>query len=357
MDNEETKDNKLPFIVRLPNFVQDQSTDSGFQEGPLFSQDHWFYTLKEIRKGIYTNTSATISSPFVHLSRYHQKMKLAPFPPSYYELFEDLDTKAANSSFNAEAFAAKDIFIYRQLRSEHLIVRLAHALYAEQLTYTFSRLSRGVFMVQKYQYSEPLNYTSTSFDDALDKMPSDNNIDTFTFDNLFNDMMKQTMDSNEITTPTTPTTPAADFVPFTYTLGVRYTNPYNNACDLVVRGKIPLWCQTLLLIECMRYLPILPGTKVKGVLPFLKDTEFCFEHLYYDKTLYPEMTVIFERFAMELSDPQMIWQNNDNRGNSWQNIHDRILESIVVCDIQDEEAARITAAASQWAMSQGILLQ
>jgi hypothetical protein len=236
---------------------------------------------------------------------------------------------------------------------------MAHTINTEELTYTFSRLSRGIFLVQKHQPSEPIDFPSrTSFDKSFGiKIDDSAPIDTFTFDILFNDMMQQTQSFIEAEKERT----TRSFIPFTYTLGVRYTNPYNHACDVVVRGKIPLWCQTLLITECMRQSPILPNTTLKGLLPFLKNMEFRFTRITEMKDGYPEphpeMTLIFERFAMELCDPHMIWQNKDDQGNTWIESQSYILNTIVICDIPDDQAAYITSVANEWAMSQGILLQ
>lgn len=331
-------DKELPVIIRFPNYERDQSTNNS--STPKYNQDHWFYALKEIRKSLFTNTSATISSPFSHLSNYERKTNSTLFPPSYYQLFADIDRQATTFSFNSESFAAHDIFIYRQLRSEHLVMRMAHQVYLEKPTYTFCRLSRGIFMVQKYQHSEPMAFQPKAIAGPFKEKP----INTFTFDVLYNDMMQQTQQQPQTRTSTS-------FIPFTYTLGVRYTNPYQNARDFIVRGNIPLWCQTLFITECMRQLPILPNTTRTGLLPFLKDMEFQFTTV---PQLYPEMTVIFERFAMELCDPQMLWHNKDSRGNTWEDMQRKILGLMAFCDIPDRQAAIITSVANQWAMSQGL---
>lgn len=338
----------LPLIVRFPKFVKDKSTVESDEQYPYNSQEHWCYVLSEIRRNLFTTTSATVSSPSESLFRYQQQLNSTRIP--YYDLFADFDKKAVKFSFNADSFAAKDIFMYRQLRSEHILIRMANNLYANELSYTFSRLSRGIFLVQKYQQGEPVRFPTHS---SLDVSEVTLSIDSFTFKTLFNDMKQQTVAHSSRAHHTT--IEGQRFVPFTYTLGVRYTNPYEGSSDIVVRGNIPLWCQTLFITECLRQLPILPDTIHRSLLPFLKNMPFRFTK-FNNRDAYPEMAVIYERFALELCDPRLLWQNNDDQGNTWNHAEHQILNTIVLCDISDEQAELITIVATEWAMSQNITM-
>ncbi|KAI8640989.1 hypothetical protein BD408DRAFT_347005 [Parasitella parasitica] len=255
-------------------------------------------------------------------------------------------------SFNAEPLSTQDIFEYRQRRSEHLLMRMLHCFAKHDFNLSFVRLSLGTFMIQKCEFCEPVAYpTPSTLTNAMDLFTKDDSlapIDTLTFNDLREEEKEEEQKQR-----------ARTFVPYTHTLGIRYTDPYSHMRDVLVRGNIPLWCQTLFITECLRLLPIAPGTVVHGILPFAKDIGFHFQTVPIIKDNgyqepYPELGVMYERFAMELSDPQMMLENRDVHGKKWQDVQNNILTGILYCEIPDHTASLITSLSIEWANTQGL---
>ncbi|KAI8331450.1 hypothetical protein EDC96DRAFT_429293, partial [Choanephora cucurbitarum] len=242
-----------------------------------------------------------------------------------------------------------DIFAYRRSRSEHLLFRLMHHMKRKDTNRTCVRISKGVFLVQQWDVSETLPM-DVDYADSSDS----STINTFSFNGLYQEMIYQTQHNQQ-------TTEDDDFVPYTHTLGIRFTNPYQEMRDILVLGNIPLWCQTLLVTECMRHLPIQHGQTVYDLLPFAKEMGFQFQKLPHIERLvhqkmrqepYPEMIVIFERFAMELVHPRMMLEDTDVNGVSWEEKYKSILDALLYCEIPRAQAAIITKLANAWAASQ-----
>ncbi|KAI8979197.1 hypothetical protein BDF20DRAFT_795299, partial [Mycotypha africana] len=136
------------------------------------------------------------------------------------------------------------------------------------------------------------------------------------------------------------------FIPFTYTIGVRYTHPYHGIRDILVRGRIPDWCRTLIITECMRNLPIKPGMVLSGLLPFAKDMQFHFTQLS-RKTIpyiYPDMLVSYEKMTMDLCWPQSPFDTEKQSPPQQR--------QSPMCDIPDHTAAIITKMANEWVANQ-----
>ncbi|KAI8879749.1 hypothetical protein K501DRAFT_287190 [Backusella circina FSU 941] len=326
---------------------------------PCQSAEHWTYALSQIRSSIYNSTSVALPNPGRHLIAYDKKVRNDP-----QEYGEDYGSyNPSMFDFNSEPMATRDLFSYRRERSEHLLIRIFHHFFYNQFQ-NLIRLSRGVFLSQKWQENEKeQTYPSpTSLDQAINSMNADdlqngdNNIDTFSFNDIFG-MMQQPPQVEEETTST-------NFVPYSYTLGVRYTNPYNDCRDVVVRGNIPLWCQILFISSCLQQKePIQPGTRRKGLLPFAMDISFSFTtcpipaHGSSAQAViepYPLHTVLFERMCMELSEPEMIMDDRDMTGISWYDRQESILRGILLCDVPDALASAITEMGIAWAANQGI---
>lgn len=347
----------------------DCSSVQEHEEGtaPCCSKDHWSYALSQVRKSIFNSTSAAIYSPIPFIYGYEKQLKKQKNDPT--PNIKKKVMKANIYAFNDEPFSTKDIFSYRQHRSEHLLFRMAHNFGRYKLSHSFVRLAKGVFLVQKWEFSEPVDVLPPLSipSNAFDYLTMENTtvpIETFSFDDLFSDMMQQTRQKLEQPVKQEHIEPdVRSFIPYTYTMGVRFTNPYNNSRDILVRGNIPLWCQTLFITECMRFLPITPGSTVNNLLPFAKSIGFEFTTLpivQFANTQvvepYPELIVLFERFAMELTDPQMMLKNADVGGRTWEERHKAILGGVLFCDIPDETALIITTLANQWATTQGFPL-
>jgi hypothetical protein len=153
------------------------------------------------------------------------------------------------------------------------------------------------------------------------------------------------------------------FVPYSYTFGSRYTNPFDGTSDLMIRGKLPLWCQTLFLSECIKQgEPIRANEPRSGLFPFAPHITVTFRSLAdsysaHDFTAYPEMTVLYERFTMENIDPYALPEGcGALHEDQWPERKKEVLEGMLLCDIPDSLAALLDDMATVWAASQGLIL-
>ncbi|KAL9554627.1 hypothetical protein PS6_003309 [Mucor atramentarius] len=346
--------------IDFPRCLCASTQDHELGIAPCCSGDHWTYALAQIRKNVYSSTIAAVSSPAYHIHAYETKYKKLPSNKLAHLPLPGSEKDILGLfaySFNAEPLSTQDIFEYRQLRSEHLLMRMLHCFSKHDFNLSF-----------KWEFCEPLAYptSDSSLTNAMDLFTKDDTlapIDTFTFNDLFNDMMEQTnlaaIEKKRLEEEEAQKQRARTFVPYTHTIGIRYTNPYSYNRDILVRGNIPLWCQTLFITECLRLLPIAPGTVVHGILPFAKDFGFHFQTIptVKDNRLlepYPEICVMYERFAMEVTDPQMMLENKDVHGKRWEDVQNKILTGILYCEIPDHTASIITSLAIEWAKTQGL---
>ncbi|KAI8349705.1 hypothetical protein BD560DRAFT_312751, partial [Blakeslea trispora] len=243
---------------------------------------------------------------------------------------------------------------FRRSRSEHLLFRLMHHMKRKDANRTCVRISKGIFLVQQWDASETLHPLDYDYPES-DSSTSD--INTFSFNGLYQEMIYQTQHRRR----TSLDSKEEGFVPYTHTLGIRFTNPYQGMRDILVLGHIPLWCQTLLVTECIRQLPVQHGQVVYGLLPFAKEMGFEFNRLpHLDRLVhqkirqepYPEMIVVFERFAMELAHPRMMFEDISVDGSTWEETYETILGSVLYCEIPKHQASTITKLANAWAASQ-----
>ena len=130
------------------------------------------------------------------------------------------------------------------------------------------------------------------------------------------------------------------FVPYSYTFGVRYTNVNKNGRDILFRGHLPAWCQTLFLAECQNKKPLRANDVVYGLFPFAPTVPVTFRSLagccFVDGEPNPELTMWYERCAMELSEPEMLIdeQGTDTFGLTWADRRQQILQGMLSCEIQ-----------------------
>jgi hypothetical protein len=279
------------------------------------------------------------------MKAYEQQYKCCPNNEEPATWCGDLDE--CMYDFNSDPLSSKDIFMYRENRSEHLLVRIYHH-YDDSPKQNILRLSKGIFI--KQQTSPPvtnssvvensLNLLLMSDNDDIDIL---NGINTFDFNNIFNMIQEEPVHNT--------------FIPYTYTLGARYTNPYRHH-DILIRGNIPLWCQILFIHNCVLRQEtelIHPGSRLSGLLPFAADITFAFHTCYSQEPPLPVLTLLFERFAMELSEPEfMMGDRVMVHGNTWKDKQDSILKGILYCDIPEPLATVITDMANSWAATQGI---
>lgn len=150
------------------------------------------------------------------------------------------------------------------------------------------------------------------------------------------------------------------FIPYSYTFGARYTNPYGNASDLVIRGKLPLWCQTLFLSTCLKQTdPIQPNVPRLGLFPFAPHVPVTFTSLaaHEDPLISPDLTFLYERFTMEHIDPFALPDIGEGEYEyQWPEKRQDILQHILICDLPDPLAKILSDMATVWAASQGLML-
>lgn len=151
------------------------------------------------------------------------------------------------------------------------------------------------------------------------------------------------------------------FAPFSYTFGARYTNPYHGR-DIVIRaGQLPLWCQTLFLNECVSQMPIKPDVPYSGLFPFAPSFTVIFRspatssppNSYSGPDYYPDLTFYYESYAMELSEPANIMDNDSVTQGMDQKR--QVMDQMLFCDIAEESAEVLTQLANLWASGQSLI--
>ncbi|KAI9301285.1 hypothetical protein BJ944DRAFT_271720 [Cunninghamella echinulata] len=325
------------------------SPDSNLPLSPVISTDikpsmdaDWNMIMSKIKHTMYNSTSVMIPSPVSYLC---ENTSFKPKP-----------SKDPHFFYNDGILDVKDMFSYRQLRSESLLYRLFNCplMKTETDPSNVMRLSKGVFIAQQTQPSSlpspqisPLMASVNIFDDLFlfnEQAP----IGTFDYGNMKQLMMIQQQQKQH----------EEGFVPFSYTIGGRYTNPYNGRDVLLRGGQLPMWCQTLFLNECMSRMPLEPHVPYTGLFPFAPSIVITFKPLSssmqqkYD--CYPELTLIYEKYAMELSEPDHI-MDMEGTTNLWKDQKQQILDKMLYCDIPEETVPILTQLATIWAADQGFL--
>lgn len=143
------------------------------------------------------------------------------------------------------------------------------------------------------------------------------------------------------------------FIPYSYTFGARFTNPYGRAHDLVIRGKVPLWCQTLFLSVCMKQIETIQANVPQyGLFPFAPQVPVTFKPFVETYGITPDLTVLYERYTMEHTDPFAMGEGEAE----WPERRQEILQDILVCDLDDGLAKILSDMAIVWATSQGLMI-
>ncbi|KAF1797358.1 hypothetical protein V8B55DRAFT_1516815 [Mucor lusitanicus] len=309
--------------------------------------DYWKYAVSQMQQHIFNTSSATYSSPEAYFLKKAKNTSVA----------NDLHALISNNGtfrFNCDPMCAPDPLTYRRHRSENLLLRMIHCRNLDMNQISLMRLSKGVFVHQKWQSSVPQPSPTLScieevmaneFIDMQDEAP----IDTFQFGDACHRMNNLTSSCYDM------------FIPYSYTFGARYTNPYNNASDLVIRGKLPLWCQTLFLSNCIKQTePVQAHVPRSGLFPFAPQVTVTFKPLIQDETdsIVPELTVLYERFTMEDMDDAFIFPEltDEELELTWPERKKQVYQRILVCDIPDDLAKILSDMATIWAASKGLML-
>ncbi|KAG1454788.1 hypothetical protein G6F46_005548 [Rhizopus delemar] len=248
------------------------------------------------------------------------------------------ERKDLSQYLNACMFA--DPLDYRLQRSENLLMRMICCKKLDTSQMSLMRLSKGVFVHQVWESSSPHSSpTLSTIESALYNQAVDFNdeapIDNFHFNKIY-----QTQPFSYDT-----------FIPFSYTFGVRFTNPYSDSHDLIVRGKIPVWCQTLFLSTCFKQSSIQPHVPHAGLFPFAPHITVTFKPFDHHLTAIPELTLLYERLSMEYDDPYSL--PNDEDEIDWPKHKQAIMANMLICDIPDEVAKLVENMGAIWAASQG----
>ncbi|KAI9322679.1 hypothetical protein BX666DRAFT_1897446 [Dichotomocladium elegans] len=270
----------------------------------------WKSAFDEIRRQMYSTTSVLLPTMSMYLSH-------ALDDSHRNESCADLNYLACDTpSTDGSPHPASDITSFRQLRSENLITRIVNNPSLNIDKSTIMRLGQGVCIHTKWQPTTVYRRQSGGFYDMIQGPTS--------------------------------------FVPCSYTFGARYTDAYGNSSDVLIRGHIPLWCQTMFLSEAVNQMPIRAGESKAGLFIFAPNVTVPFQSL---ASIYsaenepnPELTMSYERLAMELSEPEML---SDESG--WESRKQQVLERMLVCDVPDHLAQILTDMAQAWANEQGLV--
>ncbi|ORX59676.1 hypothetical protein DM01DRAFT_1333138, partial [Hesseltinella vesiculosa] len=291
----------------------------------------WNDIMSNIKKTMFNTTGATLPSP----ARYMSQHKRAGIRPDTDPIF----------FFNDALLELNDVFVYRQLRAENILYRMLNCCVAKVDVDPTSlmRITKGVFVANKLHsnasHSPPL--PSLDLNDMSDLSLDDTAaVDTFHFGNMQQFMLQsrlhQQMEVN-------------DFLPFSYTFGARFTNPYQSRDVMIRGGRLPTWCQTLFLNECLQRMPLETGVEYDGLFPFAPHVTVSFDALStFAKAnrcqdTYPDLLMSFEKYAMELTEPEIILAD------SWSAQQEQIMEHILVCDIPQQAVPILTQLATLWA--------
>ncbi|KAI7885082.1 hypothetical protein K492DRAFT_172809 [Lichtheimia hyalospora FSU 10163] len=253
--------------------------------------DDWKFALDGIRQEMYSTTGAGLPSPANYFERI---MRAAVIP----------------DAIKADVSMSDDISAYRKARSERLVMRLFHCMGYDKSNVMC--LSPGVYVHNKWQQ----DYSNATLDDIV-------------FGNL-------------------------QFTPFSYTFGARYTDAYGYASDIVIRGNLPVWVQSLFLAECVRQnQPVRAGDTRSGLFTFAPAVAVQFQSLQQQSSVNPELALAYERIALELVEPDMLLtttQTLEEEESIW---NERVIEKMLICNIPDSMAQILTEMATAWASSQG----
>ncbi|KAI9490795.1 hypothetical protein BDB00DRAFT_836177 [Zychaea mexicana] len=292
----------------------------------LDSED-WKKALLHVRQQMYSTTSVAVPSPAI----YFEQMNLLP-PRGADCLGRDIAIREVNLNTSVS-----DIGTYRQHRSDNLVFRMFHCNHFELDKSTIIPLGKGMYIRTEWQSSQPLQPTF---------MPSPQSQSADEFERLLYSLQLPIQQNT--------------FVPYCYTFGVRFADALGYASDVLIRGRLPLWCQTLFLSECAKQMPIRPNETRTGLFVFAPEVAVTFQSLAnapLTEELSPELTLCYERLAMELSDPELLFADGSpDLETEWEDRKQRVIQRMVYCDIPDDMAQVLTDMATAWACAQGIML-
>lgn len=111
--------------------------------------DYWKYAVSQMQQHIFNSSSASYSSPEAYFLKKTKKNTSAAN-----DLFAMINNNGT-FRFNCDPMCATDPITYRRHRSENLLLRMIHCRNLDLNQISLMRLSKGVFVHQKWQSSIP----------------------------------------------------------------------------------------------------------------------------------------------------------------------------------------------------------
>ena len=126
---------------------------------------NWEYVVSHLRQQIFNSTSASYPAPETYFIK---KAKDELYNTHTAAAMLSMIDHNATFRFNSDPFCAADPMMYRRDRSENLLVRMIHCKNLDMSQISLMRLSRGVFVHQKWQSSSPQSSpTLSAIEDSL----------------------------------------------------------------------------------------------------------------------------------------------------------------------------------------------
>ncbi|KAG1052709.1 hypothetical protein G6F43_005168 [Rhizopus delemar] len=230
--------------------------------------------------------------------------------------------------YHVNPYKGSDLLMYRQQRSEQLLMRMIFHKKLDLSQLSIMRFSKGVFAHEVWNAQASIDLL------CIDNVASQSTFhlnEALTGSFYFNNLHQTHHSSHET------------FVPYSYTFGVRYTSPYNDRHDLIVRGRLSTWLLTFVLFNALDRPIVEPHVPLAGLFPFA----VVFKPLATQVTTVPHLTLLYEQYTMEYDNPYSL---PDNPTPSKQPI-----PNILICDIPDDIAASLKKAEEAWATHQGLV--
>jgi hypothetical protein len=143
-----------PYQQPVKNEVNDFFVDHNAL-GPVtaFCQDYtnWKYVVSHLRQQVFNSTSTCFPAPE---SYFLKKAKNNNYSAHTLAMLSMVDNNATYH-FNSDPFGTSDPLQYRRHRSENLLLRMIHCKNLDMCQISLMRLSKGVFVHQKWQSSAP----------------------------------------------------------------------------------------------------------------------------------------------------------------------------------------------------------
>lgn len=138
-----------------------------------FCRDYtnWEYVVSHLRQQIFNSSGVCYPAPETYFIK---KAKDEMFNSHAAAMLSMIDHKST-FRFNSDPFCAEDPIMYRKDRSENLLVRMIYCKNLDMSQISLMRLSRGVFVHQKWQSSSPQSSPTLS---AIEESLSNRYIDS-----------------------------------------------------------------------------------------------------------------------------------------------------------------------------------